>query len=391
MIKPKWRTAVWIPVSSDGDQSEPDTSESSASARSSTSEPSPRVGHSTTTLHSSSLIVFAGANHEQGPLNDTYVVDCGSWIWKRIKTGRSPKARYEHSATLVQRAGKSFLLVFGGSDGVGVLNDVWILDLETYAWEEMITTGNAPAGRSLHTIANLMVGQTSDNLNKHRIYVWGGGEQGSVPVKDTAVHCLDIESGRWIQVTKAGESECPSLRLGHSIVSFCRRNEIPSWSFAVFGGMNGAHYYNDIWFFDTKRNLWTQQPTTGEAPSPRTGHAATLVDERYMLVHGGMFTGQTRTSKTTTTVLDDIFILDLVDLHWTRLDSVGYLMSGGSIPSGRLDHDMCVLKEEEISESGNELVDLVSPNTSKVFLFGGMDTKAVFNDMYILELGYSCL
>ena len=74
------------------------------------------------------------------------------------------------------------------------------------------------------------------------------------------------------------------------IIIFCR-----------FGG-SGERLFNDTWSFDISTRKWTELQCTGSIPSPRSGHAAVLVDN-VMYVFGGRVTGETR--------LGDLAALDL--------------------------------------------------------------------------------
>ncbi|SRR6266446_1939008 len=59
-----------------------------------------------------------------------------------------------------------------------------------------------------------------------------------------------------------------------------------------FGGGIDGHYYNDTWSFDISTRKWTELQCTGSIPSPRSGHAAVLVDD-VMYVFGGSAIGGT--------------------------------------------------------------------------------------------------
>ncbi len=58
-----------------------------------------------------------------------------------------------------------------------------------------------------------------------------------------------------------------------------------------FGGRGDQHRYNDTWSFDISTRKWTELRCTGSIPSPRSSHAAVLVDD-VMYVFGG-YTGKT--------------------------------------------------------------------------------------------------
>ncbi len=53
-----------------------------------------------------------------------------------------------------------------------------------------------------------------------------------------------------------------------------------------FGGTDDQHHFNDTWSFDVSTRTWTELRCIGSIPSPRSGHAAVLVDD-VMYVFGG--------------------------------------------------------------------------------------------------------
>jgi hypothetical protein len=69
-----------------------------------------------------------------------------------------------------------------------------------------------------------------------------------------------------------------------------------------FGGSDSRHDYNDTWSFDISTRKWTELQCTGSIPSPRSGHAAALIDD-VMYVFGGFTMDKT--------YLDDLIALQL--------------------------------------------------------------------------------
>ena len=57
--------------------------------------------------------------------------------------------------------------------------------------------------------------------------------------------------------------------------------------FCRFGGYGGFKHFNDTWSFNISKRKWTKLQCTGSIPSPRTDHAAVLVDG-VMYVFGGV-------------------------------------------------------------------------------------------------------
>ena len=72
----------------------------------------------------------------------------------------------------------------------------------------------------------------------------------------------------------------PSPRRGHSAV-------LADTYMVIFGGCYmESKCYNDVYFLELRTQTWIYVPTTGEIPSPRQGHTATLYGS-IMWVYGG--------------------------------------------------------------------------------------------------------
>lgn len=70
-----------------------------------------------------------------------------------------------------------------------------------------------------------------------------------------------------------------------------------------FGGGTDSETFNDVWFYDTLTNKWEELKCTGDIPSPRVNHAATLVDCVLFV-----FSGQSRLFGE---LLNDLYALDI--------------------------------------------------------------------------------
>lgn len=54
-----------------------------------------------------------------------------------------------------------------------------------------------------------------------------------------------------------------------------------------FGGADDKYYYNDIWCYDPKTNIWEAVPAYGVLPTSRQGHTVAVRDDT-MYIFGGM-------------------------------------------------------------------------------------------------------
>ena len=155
----------------------------------------------------------------------------------------------------------SKLFVFGGLiAGGGWTNDIWAFDLNrcTFAprfpdpfWPDMSTVESNP--------------------------LWESYESTPGNEKPLARHGhVSVTTGDRI-IMSASTLPSPSCL----IIMFCR-----------YGGCSGPHYFNDTWSFDISTRKWTELQCIGSIPSPRTTHAAVLVDD-VMYVFGGRAAGGT--------------------------------------------------------------------------------------------------
>ena len=55
----------------------------------------------------------------------------------------------------------------------------------------------------------------------------------------------------------------------------------------IFGGSNGKSPLNDTFCFNFPTRTWTRVMISGEIPSPREGHSAVGLNDKYILVFGG--------------------------------------------------------------------------------------------------------
>lgn len=92
-----------------------------------------------------------------------------------------------------------------------------------------------------------------------------------------------------------------------------------------FGGTDGITWFNDVWTYDPRTNLWTELDCIGYIPVAREGHSAALVNDT-MYIFGG------RTQEG----------LDLGDLAAFRISSRRWYMfqNMGHSPSARSGHSM---------------------------------------------------
>ncbi len=117
------------------------------------------------------------------------------------------------------------------------------------------------------------------------------------------------------------------LRLQYDIRVDCRR----------FGGTNGVQWFNDVWTYDPRFNVWSQLDCIGYIPAPREGHSAALVND-VMYIFGG------RTEEGTD--LGDLAAFRITSRRWYTFQKMG------PAPSPRSGHSMTAYGKQIVVLAG---------------------------------------
>jgi len=212
------------------------------------------------------------------------------WRWREITPsgGDAPSAR--RNGTAIYDARNRRVILFGGTDSLGNLNDVWSFDVDGRTWEKRTPTGGPPAPRFGHNAVYDPAG--------HRFF------------SDTWL--LDLSTFRWTEATPASR---PAARYGSASVF-----DVGSRRLAMFGGFTTAGRYQDSQAFSPDAAAWTDLTPPGTRPVERCLHTAAYEAARgRMIVYGGQRSGP----------LDDLWAFDLAAATWSNL-------TPPSRPSGRM-------------------------------------------------------
>ena len=142
------------------------------------------------------------------------------------------------------------------------------LDLDSMRWSLLETTGEAPVSRGGHSTT--MIG--------NRIYIFGGEDGARRPLND--LHMLNLESLTWKNLSTV-QNVPPTARSAHVSTSYADRYLL------FFGGGSMATCFDDLVVFDTERLRWHSPTVRGRRPSPRAGHAASMLGNYWYIVGGG--------------------------------------------------------------------------------------------------------
>ncbi|KAE8690894.1 Adagio-like protein 3 [Hibiscus syriacus] len=189
------------------------------------------------------LVLFGGEGVNMQPMDDTFVLnlDAANPAWQRVSVESSPPGRWGHTLSCLNG---SWLVVFGGCGKQGLLNDVFVLDLDAKqpTWKE-VSGGAPPLPRYWHSSC------TIDGSNV--------GSQSAV---------------------------VPPPRLDHVAIS------MPCGRIIVFGGsIAGLHTPSQLFLLDPSEDKpsWRTLNVPGHPPKFAWGHSTCVVGGTRVLVLGG--------------------------------------------------------------------------------------------------------
>lgn len=276
----------------------------------------PRFGHSAV-KYEGNIIVFGGGTHYDHKhklrecLSGVHVFYIDTCFWQYMKTqGTYLPARKYHSACVVG----CHMLVYGGMNQKNnMLSDAAVLNLKKQTWKSLEICGKSPGKLAFHTSA----------------FVSG----------------LEPGSGESIYKVFTG-----SGKIAYSGVY-------------VFGGLNVDKKASNILYIIQvgKRPLeWTTPIIAGQPPSPRFLHTMIYNSLLKVLI---IFGGRVDLAKTTVyTCFNDVFLLDLQNLQWLRVNVFG------EIPIGRSGHT-------------------AETTDCRMYVFGGVTNSCYCSgDIWVLEM-----
>ncbi|GJP40533.1 hypothetical protein CLOM_g205 [Closterium sp. NIES-68] len=201
----------------------------------------PCAGHSLVILDEVTLLCIGGFFKNGTEKMTVRALDVSTKTWRVMKArGQIPCARGGHSTAKVG----STVWVFGGEDSKRrLLNDVYSLDLTTFVWDKLETTGTPPVPRA---------GHTATVYNEHYLTIFGGGSH-SVCFND--VHVLDLDAAEWSHAETYGK--VPSPRAGLVGVAF------GSFWFIMGGGDNHGGV-SETMLLDLDSLVWSVVTTSLE-------------------------------------------------------------------------------------------------------------------------------
>jgi hypothetical protein len=183
-----------------------------------------RKGHSST-LVNDEMVIFGGRAGDTEYFGDVYVLDMSSsssdfssWKWRSIKTSNSnfiPVARNHHVAAAWP--GKREMIIYSGRAGHDIkmyppLNDVWVLNLETGMWREILPLADTSLPEFVSTPIPRIEAAVAE-IKERGVLFFGGQDSNDNPLNDAWILELTSTTASWHEVAPL---DC--ARVGYSVV-----------------------------------------------------------------------------------------------------------------------------------------------------------------------------
>jgi hypothetical protein len=270
--------------------------------------PCPRWGHTMTKIKDDRMLVYGGQSFDLDTgnpiiLSDVHVYNTAKRTWDKPINCKG-EARQWHSATFLPE--RELLLTFGGEsmdhannkskkDKVVTTDMLRVLDTDIMLWYPPAVSGEVPTGRSGHTATWMP--------NTNEVVLFGGCIKGKKWLHSVSV----LDTVRWIWSTPTIQGVAPKSRSYHSSTAVQKiksassadsinnnnnaSSSTSSYKLVIFGGNNQTSCFNTLHVLEQDDGgvwRWSNPKPTGQAPFPRTGHSATLLEDgKTICIYGG--------------------------------------------------------------------------------------------------------
>jgi hypothetical protein len=201
--------------------------------------PNTRYGTAATFDPVGRRLINASGFTVQGRFQDTWAFQVDSLQWADQTMSPHPVKRCLHAGCFAQD--RNMMILYGGqTDGIPFLDDIWVLDAETYRWTDMTPVTARPHGRIFPSVVYSGAGS---------VLMFGGQTAQGI---SSELWQFSLDTNSW-GILSAAEQQ-PAARYGHVAVF------VPSTrQMVVFGG-SGTFLLNDTW-------AYTATATSAEPPS----------------------------------------------------------------------------------------------------------------------------
>ena len=195
------------------------------------------------------MVLFGGENRV-GTLNDTWTYNLSTNTWTILNPLTSPPTAWNHAMAYDSTHGK--VILFGGTDdGNHILHGTWVYDRSANVWTNM-NPSPAPPSRNYHDMVY--------DDDHGEIILFGGLDTDSTCLKDTWTY--NLTTNKW---SNMDPPTTPSARHDYGMAYVKAHGTV-----VLFGGSDRNDYLNDTWTYDLSTNDWTNMKAPA-APHIRAG------------------------------------------------------------------------------------------------------------------------
>jgi len=215
--------------------------------------------------------------------------------WSELTPASGPAPTGRTLAAAIYDPSAHAMIIFGGQDAGGRLNEVWAFDLATNTWSDLTpATGDMPAAR--------ITPATVYDSHNHDLLTFSGQGKGGTFFNDT--WAFDLTTHTWAEYLPP--DPLPAIRYGvASVYDPIAQTQV------IFAGFTFQGRFDDTQRFDPAAVTWTDVSPVSGSPLERCLHAACFDSaDRRMIMYGGQNSG---------TPLGDIWAFDLAGEAWTEL------------------------------------------------------------------------
>jgi hypothetical protein len=246
--------------------------------------------------------------------NDLHRFDTRTHQWARLTpAGAVPPPRAFAAAVPLER--RRQVLVFGGATftpdlgSVVAFDDLWSYDVRRNEWTQLRSATAGPPGR-----ANPLMWQVGE-----RVFVFSGATGSQQALND--LWMFDLRTSRWAELVPNGAAGAPPARFAAYAGTEASLGRLTVYG-GLSGADAGFAPLNDTWQFDLRSRTWTEVTPPPEAnivPGRNIGSAVNLGFS--MLVHGGDLPGGSSGCGAgfPQNPTDELWRFDLLRLRWAQL------------------------------------------------------------------------
>lgn len=196
--------------------------------------PAARYGHSMVWVSTNTSIaggfLFGGGN-ATSYMGDTWFYDAYMGYWNNLNPSNNPDPR--DGAVLFYDQNNQVVFLFGGMNGTGYLNDMWVYDFTINTWSPITINGAWPQGR--HHAAGCYFPKSN------KMILFGGYDVSGDYLGTTWEY--DSSLNKWRNVVNENNGPHPGKGLAWHNMDY----DYFSNSLVLFGGYNGYWSSNEVW------------------------------------------------------------------------------------------------------------------------------------------------